>query len=467
MADATTSVDINSISDYQLLRDGYRGSGGFKTGAYLVPHHREKSDAFGARCRNTPYLNYLKPVVDSHYRPIFRREIDRQSKGNTALFDLLKLNVDKAGTSINPFMRKAARMAKRDSILFLSVSAPTQAPTTAADQRDKTPWAFMIRAEAVQKAVRDEWGRVVSLSWAFEHKGERVIRTLTGQGWVTQDDKGELVQGEGLNGEWATPYPTAPVVVIAPGEWDDDEALPTPEFLCIARANARIYNAKSEYTEISRNATFPILTYPAKDLKEIVIGTNNVMGYDPSQTHEPAWISPDSAPSEVLRTEIADLVTEIYRMAELSHAVAKKDGTQAQSGVAKQLDREGLDSALSEFSKHLQEAEIKLWDLFSWISGTEISVSVSYPQQFTSGDIEIELPAMESALAIGAGPTFAGKVRKRMARLILPSSDQEDMAAIDEEIDGMAQAEQNSPPPDQNTPPDETDPNQQTDNQVA
>lgn len=433
-------IDVTKHSEYALLRDAYRGAGGFKSGTYLVPHSREQQEDWDDRRIVSYFLNYTKPVIDSHVNPIFRKSIQREGTG--AMYDALSLSVDGGGTSIGRFMRRAAMFAKRDSLHFVSVSAPPTAPATVAEaMRGSLPWAYHITTDSVTDIQRDQWGRVASLSWTFMHNDTQLTRTVNGTGWSTADSFGHQIIGDEFAGEWKEKLPFAPVVVIAPNGWDEDEIKPTPEFLAIARANHRIFNLCSELDELIRNTAFPILTYPAKSVSDLTIGTNNAMGYDPSYSHEPAWIAPPAGPADVIEKRIAELVREIYRMAQLSHAIATSNGTTNQSGVAKMLDREGLDSVLSDFAHDLEQAERQLWTLLSWISGTEIPVSVSYPQQFTIGDAEPELAVIASALQIGAGAQFAASARKRMVRVVLSNADEEDLRAIDDEIDGMVQAD--------------------------
>lgn len=464
MTKVTAAIDATLQSDYVLLRDAYRGSGGFRTGHYLVPHHREESDDWDVRRQISYFLNYTKPVVDSHYKAIFRKQIQREGSGE--LFARLQACWD-GSRSINAAMRRAAKFAKRDGVHFLAVTSPPEAPSTLADQMANLPWVYGIFAEAVRSVSRDAKGRVESIAYGFMDGSRQLVRVIDGAGWSTTDENGHELTDAAMSGAWATKRETAPVVAIAPGDWDEDERLPTPEFYSVARTNHRIFNMCSERDSILRNCTFPILTYPSKVLKDLVVGTNNALGYDPQFTHKPEWIAPPSEPVEILSAQMTSLVSEIYRMALLSHSVAQKDGgtsSVGQSGVAKTLDKDGQDSALADFSLILQDAETQVWELLSWISGQEMKVSVTYPKEFIMADALPELQTIAAALEVGAGASFAAAARKRMARVVLPSANEETFADIDKEIDEMAQADQaaaSQPPP----PPNPADPTNQDQNQ--
>jgi hypothetical protein len=459
MSQAINFTDITSQSDYILLRDAYRGAGGFRDGRYLVPHHREQEEDWDVRRKNSYFLNYVKPVVDSHYAPIFRKQIQRTGKGG--MFELLQGRWD-GSRGVNAAMRRAAKFAKRDGVHFLAVTSPATAPNTLADQQKNPPWVYGIFAEAVREVQRDAKGRVVSIAYGFLDGSRQLVRRIDGNGWTTTDDQGRTLDEATMSGTWSQNRETAPVVAIAPGDWDEDERLPTPEFYSVARTNHRIFNMCSERDAILRNCTFPILTYPSKVLKDLTIGTNNALGYDPAFPHEPAWIAPPSDPVEIISAQITGLVSEIYRMAMMSHSVAQKDGGTsgvAQSGVAKSLDRDGQDSALADFSLILQDAETQVWELLSWISGQEMAVSVTYPKEFILADALPELQTIAAALEVGAGPSFAAAARKRMVRVVLPSANEQDLAEIDKDIDDMAQADQADA--NQDPPPNKDDQSQQ------
>lgn len=433
-------TNMLTVSDHKLMLDAYRGSGGFKDGNYLVSHRREDQRDYDIRRQVAHYDNFVRPIIDAHVDPIFRKQINRTPvPKHQEYFDALSKDIDKGGTGINDFMRRAAVCAQRDSIAFIAVSAPTDAPADASEELAKRPWAYMIQTVALKGVpVRDEWGRCTSVSWAFEQGGKPYVRTLTGLGWETVDDHGHRV--EDMSGAWKEPRETAPVVMLVPHGWDDDEQMPTPRFFGVAKANHRVFNQTSELDEIERNATFPMLTYPSSEPGSLTIGTNNVMGYPRDATHAPAWISPDGAAAVTLANGIERNMTAIYRMANLSHALT--DGSTQQSGVAKQLDRAAFDDSLSSFGEYLSDAEQKLWALVAWISGKDdLAASVSYPTEFTSAELDTELAAVASALQLGAGETFAQHIRKRVARLLLPDASPEVLAQIDKEIEQQADAD--------------------------
>ena len=93
------AVFRQSIFDkYSLLDDAYRGSGGFETGNYLIPHTAESAEKYARRKQMSYYINFIKPIIDSHVNPIFKSEPVRD--GMSEIFELFTKNVDGNNTTL-------------------------------------------------------------------------------------------------------------------------------------------------------------------------------------------------------------------------------------------------------------------------------------------------------------------------------------------------------------------------------
>ncbi len=99
------------------MQDAYEGAGGFEDGAYLEQHPRESAEKYGKRKKLAYYLNYLKPCVDAHVDPIFKREAVRDYEGSgQKAWELFLKDVDFANTGIKQFMKRAALLAKLQGV---------------------------------------------------------------------------------------------------------------------------------------------------------------------------------------------------------------------------------------------------------------------------------------------------------------------------------------------------------------
>ena len=126
----------NSLSDrdYDLLYDAYTGSGGFLDGSYLFQHKREDVMDFAIRKQQARYSNFTRVIVNSLVNPIFKKTIIRDYDGNDML-DAFVEDVDGLGTSLNTFMRKAAKWARLYSKVFIVMDNFTE-EQMAANQQD-------------------------------------------------------------------------------------------------------------------------------------------------------------------------------------------------------------------------------------------------------------------------------------------------------------------------------------------
>jgi len=447
------------IPPLTLLRHAYFGSGGFQDGRYLVQYMRESDDLFARRRGVSCYINYFRPIVDSHVDPIFRRTITRNDEKAPDSWKEFVKDCTQGGMSLASFMKKRAKAAKRSGCDLIVVSAPQDAPRTAADEIENRPFVYGVPASAITKLVSDFMGRVMEVEFT-EHQssgaaeGETWRRRITKDGWELLDED-DLLQEAGT---WERPRVDAPVVLLAPGddleeegeESEIDNDLPRSEFYSIARVCATLFNYGSESHEIIRKVTFPLLRYPSVDLKGLTIGANNALGYPPDAKTPPDFIAPPDGPLEQIRKEREGLVRNIYQMAFISHqkGVGDAEGAEAaRSGVAMRLDRESYDTALASFAGDLEDADNRIRELFGWYIGKEIDASVTYPRDFTQQDVAVALqPLLDTVLGLpNIPPTMRARIYDRVATLLL--QDDAELETIREEIQGALQDETHSAGP--------------------
>jgi hypothetical protein len=456
----------------QLLESAYHGTGGFEyatddstrgmqlagsssgpIGSYLIRHPRESDQKYLNRQAIAYYLNYLQPVVDSHVTPLFRREITRTATaGNGGMWDAFFEDADGGGHGLGDVMRKAAFPAKRDGLHILVMTAPKDAPRTAEEAIKAPPFIYGVPALDILSLQRDRFGRIAVLQHAemVTVNGEQVQggRELRADGWRTFFGEQTIEQGA-----FDRPYTSAPVVEIAPGATLRGAMLPRSEFVAVARCCHRLFNLCSELDEILRMQTFSILTYPAKDVTSITVGTNNILGYDPEfRGATPAFIAPSNEPAAVLQDQFDRLVREIYRMSLLTHQTGSTNKGQTQnlaSGIALRIDRENLDSALADFANALEQAEKGIADLWAWITGETITYEVAYPRDFTLQDMATELqPLLDAWAGLGGQGPMALKtgILKRIGGLVL-EDDEDALEDLDEQLEQMEIDAENAPPP--------------------
>lgn len=418
--------------DYKLCWDSYTGLGGFSDGSYLVKYPRETDEKYARRRQLAIYPNFVKKIVDTYVGALFRVEPQRDFATNTEYAEFCQ-NIDLRGTDIDDFMRNIAKLTLIYGTVFVIVDKPkAEAPTKAHEKlQGIRPYATIRLPTQIQEIEIDDYGRIQKIVFSELN----MLREFTPGTWKVR------VGNETYEG--TTPFGEVPVVAAS---WADP-ILPTdvivPPFIHdIARVSKDLYNAISELREILRNSTFPILTIPIPDqiseekLRNIVIGTENFIGYYPEKGGKPDFIAPPESPAKVYLEYINTLIDMIYSLANLEFI----KGTQQQkSGVALEFEFQNLNSLLTQIAQNLEQAEYRIADLVAkWEGKDGFKGTIIYEKDFSYRDVERELKKAMDALTLNISATFDAELKKYIARLLLGSEiDDATMQRIENEVDGL------------------------------
>ena len=448
--------------NYELLRDAYTGGGGFEDGRYLFMHSREEPEDYLLRKKMARYSNFVKVIIHSLTNPIFKKTIVRDFDDNEMLKQFVE-DVDGSGTTLNTFMKKAAKMARLFGRIFIVVDN-FAADEQAVNQKDALeqrlfPYLYPVYPEQVTDYETDRAGRFVSLSYKLTTKRSKHDLSGTGEKeewtWTqtTWSCKSEGESGETRTGEHGLGI--LPIVTLSAADEDADTPLPVPSMLHIARASRDVYNRDSEKREILRNQCFPVLIYPAtrnaaaalkqkdEDGKEIglTLGTGNMLVTDGEAQHLPTFTAPPLEPVKVLQEEIKSIIDDMYRQAGLSSVVGVETKT---SGVAKQWDFEKTTDELADMAENCEVAEIKIFRIFARWAGIDLkNLKVKYPRTFNITDIEDELnkAAQMKMLAIG-GEVVAREINRKAAEVYFADVDDRRYDEIMQDIEQTPQADE-------------------------
>ncbi|HML33844.1 hypothetical protein [Sporomusa sphaeroides] len=446
-----------NIDDYTFLSDAYHGEGGFKNGDYLIKHPREPAEKFTKRKELSYYLNYVAPVVNSHVDPVFRVEAARDWGAETSsskrrrrrkdndLFSGFFKDVTTTGAPLPKFMKSAARIAKLQAVAFIVVDNATEQPgNMAAVLKSRAyPYAYIVKPKQVTNYQVNKAGKLISITYtvAADNSGSNGQKTET---WTWTETTWKCIGAEGGEKSGEHKLYRVPVVPLFGKDRDPGDMKPQSEFYNMARVNKRIFNLCSEIDELIRNQSFSVFTYPMgndqdqEDVKKIVTGTENAMGYDGTLSNKPEYTTPDSAPLEQLRQERKDLIAELYRMAELSHVTGVQEKV---SGVAKAWDFETTNRTLADFANNCEQAERDIAVLFELWTNSKVNYDVKYSDDFGIVDVTAELDKVGKALDLNIGGTFNKAVKKKAVDVYLNDLPEEEFDAIIEDIEARAQDE--------------------------
>jgi hypothetical protein len=145
-------------------------------------------------------------------------------------------------------------------------------------------------------------------------------------------------------------------------------------------------------------------------------------------------LQPNSSNIDGIKTIIESNIEAIDRIAHLGGIRGTVNRTT--SGVALQVERQLLNSKLTEKSANLELAEEQIWRLWALWQGTVWDGTVEYPRTYNLRDATADLDFYIRSLAAGVeSPTFRKEVQKQIARLVV---DDEIITDIEGEIDGGA-----------------------------
>lgn len=432
---------LNENNDKRLVRDAFYGNGGFSDGSYLMKYDRETAENYATRKNLAYFFNYVKPMVEGAVDPVFREYPIRTTKVSDARWDAFLLDVDGMGTAIDDFMADAALDAKLDGSVFIVVDNFKDSADTLQESLENRqfPYLYTLNQDEVVNYVVDKKGKLILFVYRQQYDvvEDEKRKTVTEQWTWTVDSwkcerEGVLTEGVNEIGE----IPIVPLVGAKVEKWKRNTLKPQSDFFQIAKTNRAIYNACSELRQRNRSQAFSMLTYPVPDDENpsnyagLVTGSSNALLYKGGTP--PSWITPDQAPSDMLKNEIDMLVEGIYRMAER----ASVTGVQAQtSGIAKEWDNLARMQSISAFSKVCQDAEHKIADIFGAYIGKDLDATVTYSTDFGIVDKTVELNAITAALDLAIGGKFDTEVKKKAARIILKELDDDIIQDIVEDIE--------------------------------
>ncbi len=439
---------------YRLMRDSYYGDGGYR-GAYLIPHKRETEQNYRDRQQTAYYLNHFSLIVNALVNPIFKRRPLRDWTGTASpVAEAFLEDVDGAGNDMDSFMQAAALSAKLYGAVFIVVenfqAMDLPASMGEALAQRKFPYAYTLDPDRVEGVSIDKNGRVLSIKF----RDTAVTSTMGGEkertvyfdthSWAVYEDGALVSSGDHNLGE-------VPVVWFPSQHVKNGELNPTPELYPIAGISCSLYNHCSWLTEILRNQTFPLLTFPSKEASDLVIGNNNALCYDGDTVRfQPGFISPPSDPAALIQSQIKAMVEEMYRISGLTFSTTTK---QEASGISRQWEFERTNQRLSAFAKRCAAAEKKILALVAKWMGLDLEYTATYSNDFGITDVATELKNAQAVLDMQLTDQLKVEVAKQVLSAYVPELPSDRFDAIIADIEKKArEPDYNEPPQDDEGP---------------
>lgn len=411
------------------------------------------------RRARTPVPTMLAEAVEQHLSKIFNQEIKRE--GNPAL-DEWWSNVNGLGQSMDQWMADEAgpllmTLGQLD-VLFDRPAAPEdeEVKTKADELRlglNRCVASIVLPEHVIWWKLRRDGRYQEVLIREIDEYGKVHYRHWDAKGWTLFDDAG----AEAARSEHG--YGVVPLVRVFDRRRHRKRNVGLPRYEALAEIQREYYNRDSELILSDTTQAHPILQGPDDFVKadgEVTIGPNWVLpkkkNVGGTSTSYEGWdvVEFPKDGAESIRQNKSDLRDAADRAAFLTKpagAAGTSAGTVGQSGLSKRLDQDAGNQLLGKIAGSLQHAEEVFAEFALIVLGVKAdreSIGVVYPRQFdlwTADELMLALQGFEAILTqVGDAPETEGRLLKKAVRLLLPGLDDDEYAAMDDELNELLEA---------------------------
>ena len=469
-------------NEYATLWDyyyrSYIGGDQYRTGAYLRKYLNEDSapgDQYGQRLANTSLQNHVKSIVHIYRSFLFRTGPKRTLANLADQSDVTSFitDVDLNGTDLNAFMKRLNDGLMVYGSMWVVVDRPAYRTLTRAQELQMgirayanayvpgnvLDWEFKPDVTGRNKLV---YLKIVEFSgegydnlvvW-YEDRVERYTvekhqykRQLVAPGATGQQtlegsiDYGKILKFE----EYLNPLGYIPAFRL---QTDDGNS----QIADIADTQRSIYNRLSELEQAIRISGHPTLVKTSDTQASAGAGSIITMPEDLPGDKNPYLLQPSGSTISSILAAIDMDVSAIDKMAHVS-GIRGSIGT-AMSGVALQTEMTMLNSRLSDFADILQEAEYKIWELWTNWQGltTNQDFMIEYGKSFDIRDKAGDLELFVKATELVTNAQLLVEIQRSVAKLLI--TDEVRLAVILDSIDQSAnRTYENGEPIDTRLPP--------------
>jgi len=425
----------------------YIGGEEYREGAYLRKYLNEDAapgDQYGQRLVNTALQNHVKSIVHIYRSYLFRTSPTRTLSNLVEQPDVKAFlyDVDLNGTDMNAFMKKIQDSLMVYGSMWVVVDRPA--------------YRTLTRAEELQLGIRAYANTYVPsnvLDWEYtptitgkneltylkliEHSGENEDQILVWypdrieRYWVEKKGFKQKVVSKGSIGAYDYAYDDQ----IEYGKINRAEQYVNPlgyipafrittddghsQIADIADTQRQIYNRLSELEQAIRISGHPTLVKTSDTQAAAGAGAIITVPEDLAADKNPYLLQPSGATIQSILDSISMDVEAIDKMAHVA-GIRGTVGT-PMSGVALQTEMQMLNSRLSDFAEVLQEAEYKIWELFTNWQGLEADqdFAIEYENTFDIRDKHSDLELLRKANEFVTVPMLQKEIQKQVAKLLV------------------------------------------------
>lgn len=455
-----SSYDSDTWVKYESL---YRGGKDFRAniGMFLHRNPLEAEDTFRQRKAESAYRSYVGPIVDYFSSQLMAAPLTvrcNNADGSDVesldqFYSEFKEDADGSGTDLVDLARDAFRTALIKGSAWLLVSMP-QSPDRVATLADwRARGLGRARVELIQPNNVLDWerGEDGELDWVLTYSESTPRAKLS-------DDRGKLLS------TWR--YYDRTSVETFERRWDPrvDRSDPEQDVPSIGKIDHgfsrvplvqlnlprglwllnRVAEAQIEHFRLSAGLTWAIrrtcYAMPVFKMTGGNAGEGPVMGSGQflviGTDDDVTWLSPPSAPFQVIADEAKSQKDEIYRVAnQMANGVDNNAAAVGRSAQSKHADSASTEVCLLAYGAVVREALEKIYDTVSDGRGDQVRWRIGGLDRFNLND---PLSVVESAVKAQdlnvPSATFKKELLIHTADALMPSLTQDKKDAIRSEI---------------------------------
>ncbi|MDY6852991.1 MAG: DUF4055 domain-containing protein [Thermodesulfobacteriota bacterium] len=390
---------------WRYYRDHYRGGPGFSALGYLTRHQRESNQSYSARISRSVYVNYCGPIIGLYQAQLWRRAPSRSLP--EGLKDLAR-NVDRRGSDIDLFMKRATNAAQVEGHAFILVDFPRLSPAASRldeQTRDLRPYLVLLGPSRVIDWSFDTYGpgnsprlKYVVIEEVSERTGVFSGRISLTRYRLWRPDRWELwAEGEPDETGQARPVkldqgenPLGETPLVPLYNLKADDFLGESTLKDVAPLNNALYQKDSLLDEAEYWAGFPQLALFSNDeIGELELSQSRALQLAPGDRAE--FLEHSGRAIDSLRETRREIKRDIFRIA-LRQSSEPSGGAQAESAEKRRLDRAEFISSLQERASNFEAAENQVWRLMArWLDQPEPGPVAEYNRSFDLEAVNADL----------------------------------------------------------------------------
>lgn len=456
-----------NVAEWNFLNAMYDGIREVIRLGLVKQHERESTLSYRRRMAKLFGFGYTKSVVDIFHFYLFKKDSSKTlgSLNDNPLFKEFARDANLYGQDYDAVIMDIALYAIIQGQMGILIDKPSAQFNNMQEQIDARVYPYI--AKYYPKAIldwsfsKDQFNRpYLSYLKLLEDDGRYTIWSpVDWQLWEIPkdkngdevgDDKEAVLINSGIN-----PLGEIPFIwhynlrskTIGIGMSDVHE---------VSRIDLSIIRNMSQIEQIIDFAAFPMMRKPALHVKptdstvpqqQDDVGVEVILEFDPENPDsKPDWLEAKvKEPVEATADVISKKISEIYRASNIGGMTATEPSSVAQSGVAKKIDFQMLNSKLINKAKNLEATEnliIEFW--LKWEGLWEEYKDIVRIEREKTYDIDTVAEDLENTLTsrtIVGSMKFNELLQKQTVRQMLPGANEKELFTIDSEIEEAVKKE--------------------------